>query len=130
MKRQIPLEPMNWSTKSMFFVSKSLNFLCFFGILESPTIHKGGTEQVVEGKVALLECAAYGEPPPLVTWQRNGVRVETGLRYVVDESVLKIIDTRSSDSGIYVCVATNEAGTDQQAFTLEVLSKIVIHYYI
>ena len=31
---------------------------------------------------------------------------------------LKVVDVRSSDSGIYVCVATNEAGTDQQAFTL------------
>ncbi|KAI1722964.1 immunoglobulin i-set domain-containing protein [Ditylenchus destructor] len=90
-------------------------------IFQSPTIYKGGTEQVTEGKVALLECNASGEPTPLVTWQRNGVRVETGLRYVVDDRVLKIIDTRSSDSGIYVCVATNEAGTDQQAFTLEVL---------
>ena len=37
--------------------------------------------------------------------------------------MLKVIDARSSDSGIYVCVATNEAGIDQQAFTLEVLGK-------
>lgn len=34
---------------------------------------------------------------------------------------MQVIDTRSSDSGIYVCVATNEAGADQQAFTLEIL---------
>lgn len=53
--------------------------------------------------------------------QRNGVLVEMGVRYALEESRLKVIDTRSSDSGIYVCVATNEAGTDQQAFTLEVL---------
>lgn len=85
---------------------------------------------MTEGKVAILECNASGEPPPLVTWQRNGVRVETGLRYVVDDRVLKIIDTRSSDSGIYVCVATNEAGTDQQAFTLEVLSELFLYLYI
>lgn len=55
-------------------------------------------------------------------WQRNGVRVETSYRYVVNESTLKIIDARSSDSGIYICVAKNEAGVDQQAFTLEILS--------
>ena len=53
--------------------------------------------------------------------QRNGVLVETGVRYALDDTRLKVIDARSSDSGIYVCVATNEAGTDQQAFTLEVL---------
>ncbi|VDO35905.1 unnamed protein product, partial [Brugia timori] len=34
--------------------------------------------------------------------------------------ILKIIDSRSSDSGLYVCIATNEAGIAQQAFTLEV----------
>uniref|UniRef100_A0A914S869 Ig-like domain-containing protein n=1 Tax=Parascaris equorum TaxID=6256 RepID=A0A914S869_PAREQ len=38
------------------------------------------------------------------------------------DTVLTVIETRSSDSGIYVCVATNEAGTTQQAFTLEVLA--------
>ncbi len=36
---------------------------------------------------------------------------------------LSVLETRSSDSGIYVCVATNEAGTAQQAYTLEVLGK-------
>jgi len=39
----------------------------------------------------------------------------------------KVVDVRSSDSGIYVCVATNEAGTDQQAFTLLVLD--ILKYF-
>ncbi|KHN71012.1 Hemicentin-2 [Toxocara canis] len=90
-------------------------------IVQAPTIANGGTQQVIEGEVAKINCNAYGEPPPVVTWQRNGVRVETGVRYIAEETVLKVIETRSSDSGIYVCVATNEAGTAQQAFTLEVL---------
>uniref|UniRef100_A0A183BU16 Hemicentin-1 n=1 Tax=Globodera pallida TaxID=36090 RepID=A0A183BU16_GLOPA len=90
-------------------------------VFQAPIIVKGGTEQVVDGKVAVLECVASGEPPPLISWQRNGVLVEMGVRYALEASQLKVIDTRSSDSGIYVCVATNEAGTDQQAFTLEVL---------
>jgi hypothetical protein len=37
-------------------------------VFEPPTIEKGGTEQVVEGRVALLECKAYGEPPPVIHW--------------------------------------------------------------
>ncbi|KAI6172894.1 EGF-like domain-containing protein [Aphelenchoides besseyi] len=87
----------------------------------APSIANSGTTQVIEGDVAVLECKAEGFPRPKITWQRNGIRVETGLRYVVENRVLKIIDTHSSDSGIYVCVASNEAGTDQQAFTIEVL---------
>ncbi|KAL3079001.1 hypothetical protein niasHS_014783 [Heterodera schachtii] len=90
-------------------------------VFQAPIIAKGGTEQAVEGKVAVLDCVASGEPAPLISWQRNGVLVEVGVRYVLEGSRLKVIDTRSSDSGIYVCEATNEAGTDQQAFTLEVL---------
>ncbi|KAK0404392.1 hypothetical protein QR680_017436 [Steinernema hermaphroditum] len=86
-----------------------------------PSIQNGGTVQVVEGAVTEMECRAQGEPRPVVTWQRNGVRVETGDRYIAEGDVLKVIDTRTADSGIYVCVATNEAGIDQQAFTLEVL---------
>uniref|UniRef100_A0A0K0D158 Ig-like domain-containing protein n=1 Tax=Angiostrongylus cantonensis TaxID=6313 RepID=A0A0K0D158_ANGCA len=35
--------------------------------------------------------------------------------------ILTVIEARSSDSGIYVCSATNEAGSEQQAYTLEVL---------
>lgn len=92
----------------------------------APSIINSGTNKVVEGDVAIMECKSYGEPVPKITWQRNGIRVETGLRYIVDEHILKIIDTHSSDSGIYVCVATNEAGTDQQAFTLEILSKHIL----
>lgn len=40
-----------------------------------------------------------------------------------DIQVLNVIEARSSDSGIYVCAATNEAGTAQQAYTLEVLGR-------
>jgi hypothetical protein len=88
----------------------------------APSIVSSGTTRVVEKGVAALKCDANGEPKPKITWQRNGIRLETGLRYFVeDKGSLKIVDTQSSDSGIYVCVATNEAGTDQQAFTLEVL---------
>uniref|UniRef100_F1KPK8 Hemicentin-2 n=1 Tax=Ascaris suum TaxID=6253 RepID=F1KPK8_ASCSU len=90
-------------------------------IVQAPTIANGGTQQVIEGEVAKINCNAYGEPTPVVTWQRNGVRVETGVRYIAEDTILTVIETRSSDSGIYVCVATNEAGTTQQAFTLEVL---------
>uniref|UniRef100_A0A0M3J7Z4 Putative titin (inferred by orthology to a S. mansoni protein) n=1 Tax=Anisakis simplex TaxID=6269 RepID=A0A0M3J7Z4_ANISI len=90
----------------------------------------GGTQQVIEGEVAKITCNAYGEPIPVITWQRNGVRVETGMRYIAEDKILTVIETRSSDSGIYVCVATNEAGTTQQAFTLEVLGNKNLHLLI
>uniref|UniRef100_A0A914YDV3 Ig-like domain-containing protein n=1 Tax=Panagrolaimus superbus TaxID=310955 RepID=A0A914YDV3_9BILA len=81
-----------------------------------------GTFQVLEGKVAKLVCNSTGEPTPKITWLRNGLRLETNIRYMIDKNILKIVDTRSdTDSGIYLCMAQNEAGSVQQAFTLEVL---------
>ena len=91
-------------------------------ISEKPQIFNSGTAQTLEGKVAVLVCNATGEPPPKITWLRNGMRLETNIRYMIEKNTLKIVDTRSdSDSGIYLCMAQNEAGSVQQAFTLEVL---------
>jgi len=96
------------------------NELEFLGM---PIIAKGQIEQVREGADGRLVCNATGDPPPLITWQRNGVRIETGMRYVVEKDALNVKQVKVADSGIYVCTATNEAGTDQQAFTLEVISE-------
>ncbi|ETN72168.1 immunoglobulin I-set domain protein, partial [Necator americanus] len=90
----------------------------------APIIINGGAQQVIEGELARIECLAEGHPPPIISWLRNGIRVETGVqgvRYIAEGKVLNVIEARSSDSGIYVCAATNEAGTAQQAYTLEVL---------
>ncbi|KAL3989826.1 Immunoglobulin I-set domain family protein [Acanthocheilonema viteae] len=89
-------------------------------IVQAPKILNGGSYQVIEGKEAQILCNVIGEPQPVVTWQRNGIHIETGMRHIIEDKILRIMDTRSSDSGLYVCVATNEAGTAQQAFTLEV----------
>uniref|UniRef100_A0A0N5BTT6 Down syndrome cell adhesion molecule-like protein Dscam2 n=1 Tax=Strongyloides papillosus TaxID=174720 RepID=A0A0N5BTT6_STREA len=98
-------------------------FEYFVDVDQPPFIYNSGTVKVEEGKVSILECKAVGEPVPKITWQRNGVHVESGERYIVNDGILKIIDTRLTDIGIYICFAENEAGQDQQAFTLEILIK-------
>ncbi|RCN41236.1 hypothetical protein ANCCAN_12803 [Ancylostoma caninum] len=93
-------------------------------VVQAPIIFNGGAQQVIEGELARIECLAEGHPAPVISWLRNGIRVETGVqgvRYIAEGKVLNVIEARSSDSGIYVCAATNEAGTAQQAYTLEVL---------
>ena len=39
------------------------------------------------------------------------------------QSELKILDTRISDNGVYICHAKSESGSDQQAFTVEVIGE-------
>ncbi|GMR30016.1 hypothetical protein PMAYCL1PPCAC_00211, partial [Pristionchus mayeri] len=98
-------------------------------IVQSPVIANGGTSQVIEGEVARLECDADGVPTPVITWLRNGLRIESGVsdRYAAGDKSLSILEARSPDSGLYVCQATNEAGSSQQAYTLEVLVKPSIY---
>ncbi|KHJ98435.1 immunoglobulin I-set domain protein [Oesophagostomum dentatum] len=110
--------------QSLQYISSST--ILFDPFLEAPIISNGGAQQVIEGELARIECLAEGHPTPIISWLRNGIRVETGVqgvRYIAEGKVLNVIEARSSDSGIYVCAATNEAGTAQQAYTLEVLGE-------
>ncbi|NP_001360633.1 Ig-like domain-containing protein [Caenorhabditis elegans] len=105
-------------------VAGSDNLMYNVDVVQAPVISNGGTKQVIEGELAVIECLVEGYPAPQVSWLRNGNRVETGVqgvRYVTDGRMLTIIEARSLDSGIYLCSATNEAGSAQQAYTLEVL---------
>lgn len=43
---------------------------------------------------------------------------------------MKILETRVSDSGLYVCVALNIAGNTTQSIELSVLGKLEIHKQI
>lgn len=57
---------------------------CF---IEAPKILNGGNYQVIEGGEAQILCIVNGEPPPVITWQRNGISIETGMRYITEDKV-------------------------------------------
>ncbi|XP_065354303.1 papilin isoform X3 [Calliphora vicina] len=68
--------------------------------------------QTAMGGIAVLRCFATGNPAPNVTWSRNNVVVDTNQgRYVLTSSGdLTIVQVRQTDSGSYVCVASNGLG--------------------
>uniref|UniRef100_A0A0N5AL87 Peroxidasin homolog n=1 Tax=Syphacia muris TaxID=451379 RepID=A0A0N5AL87_9BILA len=91
-------------------------------VFQVPSILNGRKSKVIEGETANITCDAIGEPPPLIRWLRNSVLLDTlPQKYTVEDKVLSIRNTYTSDSGIYLCTATNEVGEARQAFTLEVL---------
>ncbi|XP_028941882.1 roundabout homolog 4-like, partial [Antrostomus carolinensis] len=52
-----------------------------------------------------------GHPEPQVTWKKDGVTLDLGGdRYLVTSGKLRVTPALRNDSGLYVCVATNEAG--------------------
>ncbi|XP_076288638.1 sidekick cell adhesion molecule isoform X2 [Lasioglossum baleicum] len=65
------------------------------------------------GSVVTLSCDAVGVPPPNITWFRNAEPVDHlfGSRYTMEEDgSLTIKKLTMSDSGMFQCLASNEAG--------------------
>ena len=75
------------------------------------------------GEIVTLQCEADGIPLPKVVWQKNDIPID-----VEDDSrlsqtpggSLKIQGVLDADSGDYVCLASNKAGTDSRYITFEV----------
>lgn len=90
--------------------------------------------QVNIGRNASLACEVTGNPSPTIQWLRHGhplvnlTRFFHGAQmYVIHErgntdkvSILTITRVTEQDSGVYVCVATNNGGTFAANFTLDV----------
>ncbi|NWV42606.1 HMCN1 protein, partial [Grantiella picta] len=90
----------------------------------APTIRSSSQTYVVHiNTSALLECAAEGVPTPRITWRKDGA-VFTGnnSRYsVLEDGSLLIPSAQVSDTGRFVCMATNAAGSERQRIDLQVL---------
>ncbi|XP_072421818.1 hemicentin-1-like isoform X1 [Chiloscyllium punctatum] len=78
-------------------------------------------ERLARDKV-ILPCPVNGTPPPVIRWLKNGLDLlahEPGISVLEDGSLL--IDSASPyDSGDYLCVAMNEAGSSKRKYRLNV----------
>ncbi|KAI8479293.1 Hemicentin-1, partial [Branchiostoma belcheri] len=73
------------------------------------------------GEVALLTCQAEGVPHPTITWRKDGVFLtnrDSGKYRVLPSGSVQISSASIQDAGLYTCMASNEAGTDQQRIQL------------
>ena len=86
---------------------------------------------VVQAEDAAFSCLATGRPIPEIVWIRltDMTQLQSQLGLTVEEqeagdtqrrSNLTIIGVQLSDSGAYVCVATNEVGSIMAHVTLTV----------
>lgn len=79
----------------------------------------------------LLPCVARGHPTPSITWYKEDEtrgRVDVGSgggggRIRVVEGQLVVTGSRMEDSGFYLCLANNSAGTDSYRVNVPVLSE-------
>ncbi|CAH1270966.1 HMCN1 [Branchiostoma lanceolatum] len=79
---------------------------------EVPTVEVSSASQLVsEGDTAVIECRASGIPEPSLTWLKGNDEL-SDLPYIrILSGMLEITGVQQGDSGEYVCVATNSAGS-------------------
>ena len=53
-----------------------------------------------------LNCSATGDPPPVISWKRQGSQLPVGRSQQID-GALVIRDVQKEDAGNYICVATS-----------------------
>ncbi|XP_077463990.1 hemicentin-1 [Stigmatopora argus] len=89
----------------------------------APIIQDGPqTASIHLNKTDVLECIVSGVPAPRVTWRKNGVILTTNnKRYIfMEDGSLQIHSAQVTDTGRYLCMATNPAGTQLKRVDLEV----------
>lgn len=72
-----------------------------------------------------LPCEARGSPAPNIAWFRGRRPLPSGTRttYVRGGRALRVSAAQEADAGLYVCRATNPAGTAHRTVRLEVYGK-------
>ncbi|XP_026645393.1 hemicentin-1 [Microtus ochrogaster] len=80
-------------------------------------------KQVVIGQSLILECKAAGNPPPILTWLKDGVPVKASdnIRIEAGGKTLEILSALEVDQGQYICVATSVAGEREIKYEVDVL---------
>ncbi|XP_047561044.1 hemicentin-1 isoform X2 [Lutra lutra] len=70
----------------------------------------------------VLECLAEGVPAPRITWRKDGAVLSAShARYsILENGFLHIQSAHVADTGRYLCMATNAAGTDRRRIDLQV----------
>lgn len=69
-----------------------------------------------------IACSAQGTPLPVITWLKGGSAVlgDGAQRVSHPDGTLSISRAVPSDAGVYTCVATNIAGSDDAEIALHV----------
>ncbi|XP_075155739.1 terribly reduced optic lobes isoform X4 [Haematobia irritans] len=73
---------------------------------------------VVQGRDFSVTCEASGNPRPTIRWTK--VHESLGDNVHQNGNVLRITSARPDNRGIYLCIAENEAGTDQTSTFIDI----------
>ncbi|XP_045518715.1 leucine-rich repeats and immunoglobulin-like domains protein 3 [Pieris brassicae] len=100
-----------------------MNIVTFPRFLKTPT-----NVTVRTGETVTLNCAATGDPPPEISWKKDGgndfpAARERRMNVMPTDHLFFIVNAKPADMGIYSCAAKNPAGTIIANATLSVLQE-------
>ena len=100
----------------------------YLTVLVVPVIQVSSVVVVVlEGETAVLGCLATGTPTPEVTWFRDSVPLPNpALPHIqlASNNSLVVGGALRGDAGVYICRASNRAGTESATVQLRVNGEI------
>ncbi|XP_071452262.1 neogenin isoform X2 [Hetaerina americana] len=80
---------------------------------------------VVKGRTVVLDCAASGNPRPVITWLKDGVAIDMTFLdsrlMIVGSGSLQIERVQEDDDGTYQCRAENKEDSVDASASLQVL---------
>ena len=92
---------------------------------------------VLNNSMAILQCSARGEPPPIITWIKSGkpMFLDDDRIMIIEDGSLIITSVILNDTGMYQCRAENELGgvdSDSAMLTVdgECMSVIAMFVYV
>ncbi|KAK7933456.1 hypothetical protein WMY93_004352 [Mugilogobius chulae] len=83
-------------------------------VLEPPQISSSSPEELMlaVNSVLELECSAVGNPPPTLSWLKDGNPLERSDIVQEKGRFVRISKVQTDDSGLYTCLASSLAGQD------------------
>ncbi|XP_010185043.1 PREDICTED: hemicentin-1-like, partial [Mesitornis unicolor] len=77
---------------------------------------------VLVNKAAVMDCVASGSPSPSIAWQKDGHLLAEDDKYVFlsNGRRLQVLNSQITDTGRYVCIVENIAGSAKKYFNLNV----------
>ena len=78
------------------------------------TVKPPGKVSVGIGTSLTLNCSAFGDPRPVISWKRQGAALPVG-RSDRTNDALVLKDLKEEDAGNYICVATSAGVFDIEA---------------
>ena len=80
--------------------------------------------EAIQGHNVILNCAAHGYPTPKIVWSfgiKEAIKLNSNPRMVLlPGGSLLIENVQMSDAGVYRCISSNNAGTDNARAVLRV----------